>query len=300
MAKRLTLDAWLADVMVDPERDGPIAAIVLIHVRDTAETEVDKVRFNGAKQWSASELALRLRSRAEGYAQDLPGAQTFNVLAFYRTGQGPDALPAGEPEARHPFIVLGEGTGVHLSTEAPDQRGQTMQFMRHNEVQFSENLRMTRSLMDRYDNTLQSLGEQNRILLREQIEASKLIREMYLQARGEEHRMSLEESKMAQWASLVDGLVKYAPALLNTLTGKEVFPQPTEDTALIEALTSAAKPELVQALAQHLPPQTMGLLAARLEKSLTAKMQAEMVATEALKKLPGESDVAGELEADNG
>jgi tRNA isopentenyl-2-thiomethyl-A-37 hydroxylase MiaE len=296
MAKRLTLDSWIADIMSDGEKDGPIAALILLHVREGKDTELDKIRFTGAKQWTASELALRFRSRAEGYAQDLPGAQTFNILAFYRTSA--DGPVATEPEARHPFVLQGEGvasSGI-LTTESPDQKGQAQQGMRHIEVVFAENLRMTRTLLDRYDSTLSALAEQNRVLNREQIESSKLIREMYLQARGEEHRMQLEEKKAEQMASLMDGLMKYAPALLNTITGREVFPQPTADSALVEALIQATTPEMVQALATVLPPQTMGLLASRLEKGLEARMQAQNSAASALSTaLTGEADVAGAL-----
>lgn len=291
------MDSWIADVMSDPEHDGPLAALVLLHVRDGKDTSLDQIRFTGAKQWKASELALRFRSRAEAYAQDIPGSQTFNLLAFYKTGQGDDASTASEPEGRFPFVIMGEATANNsLGTEAPDNKGQVQQGMRHLEVMFTENLRMGRALREHYETSMQLLSEQNRTLNQEVIGVTKMLREMYLQSRGEEHRMHLEEQKMDQTAKLLEGLVKFAPALVNTLTGKEVFPQPTADTALVEALIQSATPELVQALSSTLPPQTMGLLASRLEKGLEARIQAEQSAGNVLRhKLTGEADVAGEL-----
>lgn len=83
ISKRQTLDAWIAECMTDDEKDGPLSNLVLIHV-GSREIEVDHVKIvPGGKKWSPGELAMRFRGRAEHYAQDLSGAQTFNMLGFF-------------------------------------------------------------------------------------------------------------------------------------------------------------------------------------------------------------------------
>jgi hypothetical protein len=291
VAKRQTLDGWIQEAMTDDEK-GRIAAIILVHFAN-GEREVDAVRFTGAKAWKASELALRFKSKAESYCQDMPGSQTFQLLAYYYDSN--DA-PRTDPEARHPFSLMGaDGVDHGPITDAPTDKGVIQQTMRHLEVMYQETVRMSRAMFDRSVDLNNQMMLQQQATQKELNESYKVMRDMYLQARGEEHRMQLEQTKAERESVLIEALLRYAPALLNTISGKEVFPQSTADSALIEGIVKNLKPEHIDALASIVPPESFGLLMARFEQSVDKRITAEQSAMKAVRQIPGEQDAIGEL-----
>jgi hypothetical protein len=299
VAKRQSLDSWIAEAMTDQEKDGPIGAFGLMHIGGGRESEVHTVRFTGVRSWTASELSLLFRSKAESIAQDLPGAQLFKLLAFYKYNDldTNETKINREPEAWHPFTVVGEPVGLHgdMVTESPDNKGQTQQGMRHIEVQFAENTRMTRAVVDRIIDLNEQMLRQASSDRREVGEAYKLVREMYLNGRAEEHKQFLEQKKVERDTMLIEKAMSYAPALLNTITNREVFPQATADTHLIETIAKSLTAENVQTIASVLPPEAAGLLMQRFEQFMDKQQIAAQSATNGLAQLTGEQDAAGEL-----
>lgn len=290
VARRQSLDSWIQEAMTDDEK-GSIAALVLVHSAGS-EREVDAVRFTGSKAWKPTELALRFRSKAESYCQDMPGTQSFQLLAYYK---GPDDQPRADPEARHPFTLMGADGVDQGITDAPTDKGVIQQTMRHLEVMFIEQSRMTRAMFDRNIDLNQQMILQQQGTQKELNEAYKVLRDLYLQSRGAEHQMQLEQEKAQRETSLLNALLSYAPALLNTVTGKEVFPQSTADSALIEGIVKNLKPEHIDALATIIPPESFGLLMARFEQSVDKRITAEQSAMKAVRGIPGEQDAIGEL-----
>lgn len=300
MAKRQTLDSWIAECMTDDEKDGPISNLVLLHLAGS-QVEIDHVKLvPGGKKWSPSELSMRFRGKAESYCQDLPGAQTFNLLAFYSrkdevTGE---YIPCAEPEGRHPFTLMGEGMeSGGLLTEAPTDKGATMQTMRHLEVQFSETNKILRAFADRSSDMLTMCMTQMGAQQRELTEAHKVIRELYLSDRAGEHKNQLEMVSAERTNLLLEKMLAHAPALINTIFGKEILPQASADTLLFEGIIKSLRdrPGEVQKLLELVPPESQGLLMARLEQILAGKMQAEQNSRRALAGTAGEADAAGEL-----
>lgn len=298
VAKRQSLDSWIAEAMADQEKDGPIGAFSLMHIGGR-EAEVHTVRFTGTRSWTASELSLLFRSKAESTAQDLPGAQLFKLLAFYKQTDSDtkEVRINREPEAWHPFTVVGEPVGLHgdIVSETPDNKGLTQQGLRHIEIQFAENTRMTRAVIDR----LVDLNEQMMLQAsgdrRETGEAYKLLREMYLNGRAEEFKQFVEQKKIERDSMLIEKALSYAPALLNTITNREVFPQATADTQLIESIAKSLTPENIQTIASVLPVEAAGLLMSRFEQFMEKQQTAAQSATNGLSQLTGEQDAAGEL-----
>lgn len=74
-----------------------------------------------------------------------------------------------------------------------------------------------------------------------------------------------------------------APALVNSIAGREVFPQSSEDTALVDAIAEGVKPEQIAMLAHLVPPSLAGPLMDRLGRALDAKAEREKAATAAAK-----------------
>jgi len=77
-------------------------------------------------------------------------------------------------------------------------------------------------------------------------------------------------------------LFKMLPPLVNTVTGREVFPVGATDTALLEAIAEAIdkNPNPNEALgslasAGIIPPELMGALMARMQQAIAKKRQEE-------------------------
>ena len=67
--------------------------------------------------------------------------------------------------------------------------------------------------------------------------------------------------------------MKFAPPLINTVLGKEIFPQSVADTALIDSIANHLSEEQIEMLATSnlFPPVVWGPLAQRLDHALKKK-----------------------------
>jgi hypothetical protein len=259
---RTTLDRWIKDAMNDPDKDGSIAMLSLVHMQGTLEKEIHTIRWGG-RPWDVNELAGMFRGKAETYAQDLPGTQTFCLLAFYGK--------SGESQARFPFKIEAEQDFGGLSTEGPSGSGMVQQAMRHNEAITALFVRQTGVLFESSNRMQQIQQEQNARLMTENGEMFGIIRSMLQEKIELEHTKRMEEAKARQAAEERKQLLAYAPALINTILGREVFPQSTADTALVEQIAEKLTADDVQKLTQILPPTIMAPLADRFGKVLEQK-----------------------------
>jgi hypothetical protein len=268
--KRVTLESWIKDAVTDDDKEGHITMLACVHISHGAERdEIHAVRFSG-KTWTAKELARLFRGKAEAYAQNIPGMQGFALLAFYG---GRD-----EAEAKHRFNVMGEGEygddGVGI-TEGPDAKGLLGQGMRHLEIATQTMMRQTAIVLDASNRTIAALTDQNEKLMRENHEALSVVKEIVMsqvQSQQEfkmkqmDHLRSTEERK--KWLT-------FAPALINSLLGREVFPQSTADTSLVETIAEALSEKDIQQLAGSLPPHLWGPLATRFTSVLQTKRESQ-------------------------
>jgi hypothetical protein len=211
------------------------------------------------------------RNKAESYCQDIPGVQTFQLLAFYggRT----------EPQAWQPFLISGQLDNKGLGTEPPTAEGRTMQKMRHEEVLIQSTFKERAMLLDRYDTLLNMqrdmLKQTSDALLesrQESLDAVKVVKEVMLEKVSGDQSAALELEKFkrstrerAKWLNL-------APALVNQLLGREIFPQSTVDTALVDSITDNINQEQIEKLMGSgiLTPEQVGFLANRMMKRLKA------------------------------
>ncbi len=259
---RQTLDSWIHEALNDLTQDGPCWMITLAHMRGTSPEEIVNIKF-GAKAWTAKELADIFRHKAEGYAQDLSGPQTFCMYAFYNKST--------EHGAKHPFIIRGQEDLGGLGTESPDTRGLIQQGMRHTEIALGMALRHQKDVNDQMVSMFKILGEQNATLMKENVDAMSVVKEIML-AQATENREAevglLEYKRKTEERAKLLGL---APALANQIFGREIFPQSKADTAIIESLTESLDEEQITALMALLKPEQAALLAPRMEKVLRDK-----------------------------
>lgn len=274
LGKRITLSQWIDEAMIDGDKDGAITGMTLVHLLGSKQVEVHGVRFNAQKKWTANELAQLFQGKANGTAQDMPGAQYFELMAFYEG--------SNEPQARHRFQVIGEPDTPNLISEKPDAQGVLTQSMKHLEFEHREMYQMTRHLVDALVETNKSQAERLREQEKELHAAMTQMRSLVLGRLTEEHEFRMKEKKVERDNAMWEKLMAYAPLLLDTLTGGKLIPQDKKDSMLIDNICRSVPPEKLMELVSSVPPELAAALVARLEQAQLANNAAEASAETAL------------------
>jgi len=278
--KRKTLDQWIAEALNDPDKAQPCSAIALMYVVNGIPVkEIHTTRLLNGVAWKPVDLANLMFGKAEVYAQDLNGVQHFMLQAFYGTEK---------PEAFQPFKVNGElGMDQVMQSETPDARGQTSQGMRHIEAMMQMNFQQSSMLHVRMATMFETMANMNIRLMAENADAFEVVKDLMKAQIQQTHEMRMKELDFTRSTNERAALMKIAPALVNTIAGTEVFPQATEDTAIVETLAEHVTPEQIRMLMgmNVIPDKAGGLLMARLDKYMKQKLQNE----ERLKQLQQES-----------
>ncbi len=266
MAKR-TVEAWIAQALNDPDKDGPCSQISLIHMQGAStgkELHVIKIKIGG--QYEPKKMAETFRGRAEGYSQELPGVQTFNLVAFYGKT---------EPEAFQPFLVNLQSDHMNsgLSTEGPSAEGQTQQRMRQQEMVFQQMFVRQQQQDNRQDRVLDTAFAHIARMQHENMEMFNGMKELIMATTVNREKQQMEMLEYERKTGERGKLLGMVPPLANMLTGREVFPQSTVDTAIIEGLATNLDPQLVQGLLPMIPEAVRGLVAQRFEQVLKKQQE---------------------------
>lgn len=262
MAKQ-TLDQWIREAIIDEEKDGKCTSFALVHMRSNVEKEIHAIKL-GDKKWDPKNLAQIFRGKAEGYSEELPGMQNFQLHAFYAN--------RNEPQASKPFMVKGYTEMDGLATESPTGGGLVQQAMRHMEVLMQTTVRQTGTIFEMTNRTLEALTISNTQLRNENRDAFEVVKELIMQQADNRHRYRMEELSYQRSSNERKALMQAAPALVNSLTGREVFPQNSNDTALVEMLiehlSTAGEEKLMKLTELGLPPAVMATLMTRFSAGL--------------------------------
>lgn len=288
--KRKTLEAWIAEAWNDPHKTNaageptPIRAFVCVHLVGTQEREVHTYRVGG-DGIAAAVLAQVFRDKCEIQAQDSIAAEHFAVIAFY----GEDGVPP-TPGARFPFTVQPNPENVGFYSEGPDEAGRTRQGMRHSEMLVAQVYRR-QAAIDAHAIQLQNeMSRQLVDVMRENRALSEGMLEIAREQTRRNHEYEMQRITSERNAQLLTSAVKFLPPLANTIMGREVFPQSTEDTAIVEGVAEHVQPEHLAMLASVLPDHVAGPLISRIQRAHEEKARAAAEA-ERVKKLAAEVDM---------
>jgi hypothetical protein len=270
--KRITIEQWISDGLSDGEKGKPCSAFSLVHIKGVGQEEVYTKQITAPVQ--PKQLAEFFIDRATGFAQDLPGMQTFRMLAFYGSS---------EPQAALPFTVAdGELTGGGESPFAkhePTQAGLLGQLMKHNEQVMGMMVDLTKSL------AVQSIAHEAE-MRKEVNDAQMIVRDVIMNMRKEAHEMRMSELAFARSTEDRRLLGKALPTIINQLSGREVIPEAHADSELLDAIAAKIKPHMLQQLIALgiLDTNEAALLTARFARA-TEERRKEI---EALKTVPPE------------
>lgn len=285
---RQSLESWISEVLIDPEKGGACTLLVCLHTIGSAKKDIHHINLTSGKQWTAGELAQVFDSKAKSYAQDLPGTQLFEMEAFY----GGSTVP----QAFHPFRIEGENLYAVGGTDSPDGKGLVQQSMRHTEAMTSlayQALAQNNALLQTMVTQLAGALTQSR---QAELDAVGIVKDLVLERGNNAHKQRMEELTYERQSEERKKWLQFAPPLINSILGRDIFPQSTEDTAILEGIASKLTADDVQKLAGILPPEYMGPLAARIEKFLTKKRKETSQDKKLLTKgIDPEDDAAGDV-----
>jgi len=272
VARRPTLQQFIAEcLLVDEKQDlygvKKCTGFALVHERGGAQHELKTIRI-GARAWDPKELADILESTAETFAGGVPGVQQFQVLAFFDD--------QGQPQSFYPFRKSG-GDIDHggLATEPPTTSGLMQQLMRL----FEANTRITHqyssAVFATMERAINKLDDRCARLEQEQHDTIELAKELVFQKASNEHGFAIARIEAEQKANDRATVMRLLPPVVNRITGKEIFPQASADSAIIDQMAESLTQQQIQQLAGILTKEQWGLLADRLVQSLERKAARE-------------------------
>lgn len=230
--KRVSVEQWMTDALSDPDKGAPCSTLALVYLKgmSSSQEEIHTKDIKGPQ--NPKQLAEFFIDRACGYAQDLAGLQTFKMLAFYGTA---------EPRASFPFTVadgqLTAGDNSSFSKHEPSQAGLLGQLMKHNEVIMSMNGALVTAIV--------TDGLQVR---RELAEATMLVRDAVMQFAQMGHAKEMEKLQFVRQTAEREMFAKALPALVNSMSGREVIPQEFALGQVLEGMASRIGPQDLQML----------------------------------------------------
>lgn len=263
MAK-VTLEQWIGSALQDPDKlksDGSIAPCVglsLVHMQGQSEREIHAVKFAG-RQVSEISLAKLIEGKCKADCQNIPGVQQYCLYMFYEGSI--------EPQARFPLQYCTEEGFAYkgLGTEGPTKEGQIMQGMRLTEAIVQGTFRTLTQILTTSAQQNEQLANELRVERGESREMFLMLRDMLKQQVELEHEKRMAEMKMQQGLADRQALMRLAPALINTIVGKEVFPHGMADESIIEAVAEKLTPaDMEKLMSLDLPPLVMGPILSRI------------------------------------
>jgi len=247
MAKRRqTVDTWVQTVIAEVIDGRGCTAITCLHLKGMGGATEEVVTRPIEGSVNVKELADHLIGRAEGFAQELAGLQTFKLLAFYGTN-----------EPRNPFhFTVSDGT-VMSRTEAmqtahePTPVGLLGQLMKHNEMLVQQNMQLTRDNLQLAQGVLgMCLGSTGIIASARQTEmdAIAVVKDATLNMFEQRKQARLEELQAMQTLQTRKAIMDALPHLVNRWTGHEVFDEKANKAAIVDKLAEKVTPEDLQML----------------------------------------------------
>jgi len=281
-----SIHTWIKERLEDVEQEGALALLGLVHWDGAGrDNEIFSMKA-GAGKWGQGEvMADAFYNYASRHSRGLIGIQQFQIGAVYGS--------ASRPTRFMPFMLtgalqVGALPNGGLATEAPTPTGQMSQGMRMGEIvvqgmiaQINPTFRVQADLIDRLMRANQDLSAENRELF-------VALRTELMKTAQFAHEMRMKELEFMRSTDERRKLIRIAPALINAITGREIFPVSAEDTSLVVSLAENISDDELKVLQMALAeksPELGALITSRFAEIRKQKVQE----TEDLKKLAAQA-----------
>lgn len=292
---RKSLESWIHETLQDTDHDGKCTRIILSQMVGMGRVEVHTQKFVEKGIYEPKNLAAMFTGKADVVCQDTPGQSRFVLDAYWKD--------SNEAQNFFPFTRSGQTESRHGLTHPPTDEGRMMQKMELDG-------RLTQQVYNRQErmDNWQAQAEERHIR-REEILYSRLehvmeenfkfftfIKEIMAMQSIDQHKQAMEKAAYARSAKREEKLMEYAPIAANMITGREIFPQSTVDTKIVEALAKRITPEMVGMFGMiGLSEEEQGILMHRINQAKEKEARDEAH----LKQLPKPS-ITGEEELSPG
>lgn len=290
---------WITEMLAEVSEQGTLAIIGLVHYDGRGmDNEIFSMKAGSGKWNNIDAMSDSFFGYANRHARGLIGAQQFCLNGvFGNSGKATRFLPFGLTGALQFGAVPGSS-----STEAPTDTGMRSQGMRLAELvtqgmlgQINPTFHVQANLIERLMNNNRELSAENRelfIALRNELERSVELA----------HERKMKELTFLRTTEERRRVIKILPALMNAMTGKEIFPASTEDTALIESFCENVNEEEIKTFTSIIgqrSPELSGLMMNRFhaiqKRKIDEAQELKRLAKEAVGGYEaGERDAAGE------
>ena len=274
---RNPLTDWLRQNLSNIEETGPCTSLSLIWEKGNLEEEVHTTKFQAGTQWKPEELAERFHNIALEHCKDDKGLEhRYKLIAYYGT----------ETESKRikRFNLTPWGQDLELLNDSPDAKGQIAQGMRLTEQIVQGTFRLL-------SQTIGGQAQETMHLRQKNMEMFEMMQNLMVKVTDSDHERTLKRMQYERETKEREMWFSFAPMLINTTLGKEVFPQASVDTKIVETVAESLSEEDIQLLASKLPPHLWGPLASRFEKHLKSKRLKEEEKEKALQLTSGDPEV---------
>ena len=282
--RKVTLEEWLDAAGKDAEK-GVLTAVNCHHMLGVREgggfqkgDEIDGIRFEPSKYWNPKDIADRIRGKAQIFAQDLRGSQTFKVFAYY--GQA-------EYSASFHFEVIGRTAYEHGETETADDRGMRGQGMRLLEGISQQTLNERRETWNMMKHLAVQLKEDRDYYHSRALDAEGVVITMVREKIMDQNAQRMRELEFERSTEERKKLILLLPAILHHITGQRLVSDGMADTAILEAAAQHLRkmpPEEQSRALSAMPGELVMILAGRL-KEISEKQEGEERALKLLAKV---------------
>ena len=289
MSKLLT--EFIVRVSSQADETNPITAYALLHETGSTKRQIHYTKLGG-KYMQPKELASMYFEIAKSHVKDMETTQWFELAVIY----GSESPEAWQPFRIDPSKEKGSST-EEASEKGMMRTGQRLLSDMHNSVmerQLQQDNAVNTILL-RQNQIIETLADRVQGLAHENIEAFNAVKQMVADKvlNNNEHEMKVIQAR--QSADERRKFIQLVPPLVNTVMGREVFPQGTSDTALIDTIAENLKEEHVkQLMGLSLPPEIMGVLMQRLNDALEKKDKREQAAKQLGPHPNPEDEAAGD------
>jgi hypothetical protein len=260
--RRNPLTEWLRNALSDPDKPCTCTQLSLAHSDRGLDREVKSRPFATGVQWDVNDLAEEFYNYAIEDCKDDKGVEhLYKLLAFYGDK---DTVPA---EKRFRITPYGEDGTFEYLNDAPDAKGALAQAMRLSEQLVQGSFRLIAQVHGSSAAELAALRTENRELF-------TMAKDLMIKISESDHDREMKRLEFERSTAERKQWLGYAPVLVNTILGKEIFPQSTVDTTLVEAVAESMSEDDLKILATKLKPEHWGPLASRLEKYYKEKKKA--------------------------
>ena len=282
---------WITEQLTEINEKGAASQMMLFHVNGRGEeVEVYSMK-SGTGKWSdVSAMTELFFTIAHRHARGLPGQQTFQLACVFGTDNKPTRF--------HPFtmpgaLLFGPIPGGGLGTESPTPTGQTQQGMRLTEIlvqgAFAERKHASEVLSAIVTDLRKALADS-------QGEVRDLwvaLKEVLARLMEAERKAQLEVIAAKRNAMLVQELTRLGPAMVNGVTGRNIFPIDAASTSALRGLNKildampGARDHLASLATQAGPEAQAAYVSIDQQLQEIARQEAEQ--EKKVKELAGES-----------